>query len=357
MGKLFVFYFIIGFFNQTWGSSQSLSSHLLNQVPRSYPTFYGFKSHSSCKNLYEPTRKTLLQLKKQGHELVLMMNTGSNQPMSRYQLRDSYLGQRFQRSEDMIHFLEKRALQAGVTSDQQRERLIKKCLHGKELSHSEKIIFPESCTQPNQSRFLHSGFVFLKPGTTQEPFVIHMYGDENFNYTRGSLRVESLTSYLAESALFICESQILQLKKTAQIKIKRFFEQNHASRLLASGKRSYNFVTHPWGLMTQNCNAWASEVLAASLFIESNQWNSVDRKTSKIRLWQTGFTPTKLPLTNLQSLAALPSLFIGGIDMNEGNFIHHPYAVADILPAQPIVNWLKQHSFTANERIIYGELK
>ncbi len=352
MGKLFILFIVLCYNFKAFGHG---STGLLSQVPRTYQSHPGIKNKpSTCRNLMEPTRQHLWQLKRQGHKVALLMNTGSDLPMGRLQLRDSYMGQKFQRVEDLILFLENRVSQSGLTNDQQKENLIKKCLSGRKLSSKEKSFLPESCTQINQSRFFHTGFVFLNPENSQEPFVVHMYGDEKYNYTRASIRVESLQSYLQEDRLHVCESKILQIRKSAQNKIMNFFKNDHPKKLLASGPKSYNFVTHPWGLMSQNCNAWASEVLAASLFMEPHLWASVDRRQSKVRLWQTGFTPAKIPMTNLQAFARLPTLFIGGINMEEGNIIHQPYVVADILPAQTVANWLIGHGLIIDQKIISG---
>jgi len=311
VGKLLLFFIIFYYNFSAFGFG---NTGLLNQTPGVYQAHPGVKNKpSTCSNLMQPTRKHLWELKRQGHKVALLMNTGSNLTMGRLQLRDSYMGQSFQRVQDLIEFFEARAFKAGLTSIQQVETLIKKCISGRQLSKNEQRILPESCTQLNQSRFFHTGFVFLKPGSSQEPFVVHMYGDEKFNYTRASIRVENLQSYLNEKQLHLCESKILQIRKSAQNKIMSFFENNHANKLLATGPKSYNFVTHPWGIISQNCNAWASEVLAASLFMEPHHWKSVDRRQSKVRLWQTGFTPAKIPMTNLQAFARLPTLFVGGV--------------------------------------------
>lgn len=323
---------------------------LLSQIPRSYPVFTGFRQASTCHDLIEPTRDYIHQLQKEGHQLALIMNNGSAIPLPKTRLRDDFNGKTYNNINDYI-----RALESYVQRNMKGERkgfqdIVRRCLNG----HTSKIL-PESCLVKSNIKYLHTGFIILDRELVNEPFVVHFYGDEDYNYLKGSIRVEALESYLDESKMGLCESKIVVLKKSAQRKIIDFFNNDHAQRLLAKGAKSFNLAAHPWKTGSQNCNIWASEVLASSLFVKPDGWNRSTRKFSKHVLAETGFKPTKMVFGSLFNLARFPAIFVGGVSMEEGNFIHQPYSVGDIVPTESIDEWLTLNGMVTSRKIIRGK--
>ncbi|MCB0378194.1 MAG: DUF2145 domain-containing protein [Bdellovibrionales bacterium] len=335
---------------------QSYATSLLSQAPRSYSTYGGFgNKKSTCHNLISSTRQYLNSLKKKGHQVALIFNNGSAIPLPKYRIKDQFHGRTYNNINDLVEVMEDWARRKTSWSEpEEYQKLVGRCLRGRKITGLDKKAFPESCVEPMKARHLHSGFVVLNSGTSKAPFMIHLYGDEKYNFLKASLRVETLESYLKEEKMQLCEAKIATLKPSDQKRILNFFKGNHAERLLAKGNKNFNLLTNPWKVKTQNCNAWTSEALATMLFEPQNQWKRANRHQAKQILWQTGFRPYKIPLGPLQSLARLPALFVGGIDMEEGN-IDHFHGVADVIPTEAIQDWLKRHGKITSAKLIKGK--
>lgn len=225
--------------------------------------------------------------------------------------------------------------------------LTKKCLRGDSLPPQLKQLH---CSQPARVFFTHIVIAILD---AEEPFFVHFYGDENFNFLKPSIRVETLESYLTESRFSNCSANILTLTENAENRIYEFIKSGYAKLLLAPGNRDYNLLSNPWKTKSQNCNIWLSEVLASSLFLEKKNWPSANRQTALSLLQDTDFRPIKVVLTGLQSWMQIASLFIGGVELNEGNVFMHLRA-ADTVPARSITEWLNRLQLIQNSTTIKG---
>lgn len=336
-----------------WGAAAEAGlGELLSQIPRDYSVFQGFKlKPSTCRNLLEPTREYILQLQNQGHELAIIMNNGSVIPLPKTRIRDDFNGVTYNNINDYIDALEDHVQRNRHGSTQSVEAIVNRCIKG----YTSKSL-PQSCLVKSNIKFLHTGFIILNKKIAAKPFVVHFYGDEVQGYFKGSIRVETLDSYLAESKMGLCETKIVVLKKSAQRKVVDFFKSDSAQRLVAKGERTFNLTSNPWETKTQNCNIWASELLASSLFVKQSGWNRTTREFSKHVLAETGFKPVKMALGPLFSMARYPALLVGGVDMEEGNFIHMDYNVGDIVPTESISEWLQSHGQISSTKIIKGSL-
>lgn len=336
-------------------SLSALGANLLKQPPRAYSTYPGFnKRPSTCKNLISTTRQHLNLLKKKGHRVALIFNNGSGLPLPKLRIKDQFKGVTYNNINDLVAALEDHARRnSSWSSPKDYQELVRKCLRGRIRMRSEKKVFPTPCTQPLRLRHLHSGFAILNPGTNKDPYIIHLYGDEKYNYLKASLRVETLDSYLEETKMHVCESKVATLTGNTQSRIINFFKGGHASRLLAKGNKNFNLISNPWATESQNCNAWTSEALATMLFGKTSRWSSANREQAKQILWRTGFRPYKIPLKTTHALARLPALFINGIDMEEGN-VNHTYSVADIIPTESIQDWLLLHGKITSMQTVRG---
>lgn len=325
----------------------------LQQKPRAYKNYPAFNNSTNCHSLKEPLRKRLAELSAQGHKMVMVLTGGAKFKLSPYRIKDEING-RVHASittyvDDLKVHIEDRLQPRNYQEVLDQAR---RCLHGYRL---DKRLSRLQCVTKNNVLYLHGGFIIMDPHLYHEPFIVHFYGDEKYRFLKPSIRVETFDSYFKESNLKLCQAQLITLKKKAEKNVFDFLRQDHSRKLLATGDKSYNVVAHPWGLNTQNCNIWMSEVLASSLYLHPSDWSKTNRRTSKLILSKNSFRPVKLPLTDLQTLARLPALFIGGFNTEEGN-VDHELGVVDIVPMLSIYEWLVRKKWILTSQTIYGEL-
>lgn len=322
-------------------------------TPREYAIPPIFRGNSSCRNLKEPLKNRLYQMQKNGHKLVLLLAGGSRLSRSKLRINDELNGKIYPQLSNYIQDLEMLIEQKMPNAGREEVKSeTKKCLHGKKLNPRLSKLH---CTAPLKSFFTHVAMVFMDARIHPEPFMVHFYGDEDFNFLKPAIRIETFDSYMRESNFNFCQVGILELKKKSENNLYHFITDNHGENLLAQGNRSYNLVSHPWKTKTQNCNIWLAEVLASSFYLNKSDWPRTNRTTAKKILAQTDFLPMKVPLSDLQSTARILDLFVGGLNANEGN-IDHFYQVADIVPARTITEWLAKNGHFKSIEYIKGSL-
>lgn len=325
---------------------------LLRQAPKAYPKYAAFNNkRGSCRNVIEPTRQKLLNLRKKGHKLALITTSGSPIKMSPYRIKDVFQGRDYADINSYLEALETYARRNTSYSEPQGYReAVKACVRG----HRRAKLGGETCVERSNLRYFHMGFVILDRRYGDQPFVVHFYGDPRYKFLKASIFVETLSSYLQEDRLSHCDATILTVGRRMENQLMRFFKGDHAQRLLAQGNNSYNLVAHPWGIKSQNCNIWVSEVMASAYFVGEESWSRVDRLLAKRVLSQTHFKPVKVPMTVGQSLGRIAAPFINGLNGEEGN-IDHFYGVADIVPARSIFEWLERLGEMGRSETIYGQ--
>ncbi len=343
-GLLFLTLLVFGCLS--WGHDR-----LLGQTPRAYEKYAGFNpGNNGCRNVVEPTRQRLLQLRRAGHKVVMIMTSGSPIKMSQWRIRDDFNGVVYSDIHSYLQALEEFASRnTSWRTRRDYQEIVKRCVRGSRGAQ----LNGESCVYRSDVRYFHMGFAILDPHFSDQPYVVHFYGDPNYNFLKASIYVETLDSYLREDRLTHCDATLMTLGRRMEDRVFDFLRGDHAQQVLASGNRSYNLVAHPWGLRTQNCNIWVSEVMASAYFVNRGSWPQTDRRLAKDILSKTRFRPVKVPLTGAQSLGRLAAPFVGGIDGEEGNFQHY-YGVADIVPARSIIEWLQHHQQIKQIEIIRG---
>lgn len=327
------------------------TGNLFSQMPKAYPTYINWNAKKQvCFDLIAPNRAHFMKLRNQGEKVALILNKGNKILNIKRRLKDELNGVRYPDINSYIEALEDHVAAAMPHAKSQKiQNEVRKCTKGLKSKY-----IKEGCTRPVTSNYLHAGFVVLDKNIPNTPFIVHYYGDAEYKYMKGAIRVESLDSYLNEKAIPTCQTRIVHIKKKAQRRIIDFLNKDFGSKVLAAGNKNYNLVAHPWGLKTQNCNIWTSEVLAASLFANRSEWSKMNRREAKNILFRTGFIPMKTGMSNIQALLRIPSPFVNGLSAEEGNFIHHPYAVADIVPPISILEWLDGHGVLTNAKTIKG---
>ncbi len=308
---------------------------LLGQPARAYEKYDGFaKSGEICRNVAGPARRRLLQMRREGHKVVLILTSGSPIKMSKWRIRDEFQGVVYSTIYQYIDALEeyaRRTTRWSQPSDYKAR--VNECVRGRGQLNG------RSCVENSNVRYFHIGFVILDPRFGDDPKVVHFYGDPKYKFLKASIFVESLDSFLRADRLTHCDTTLLKLGRRMESKLFKFLRGDHAQQVLAQGSHSYNLVAHPWKTLSQNCNIWVSEVLASAYFVTEDSWPKTDRALAKRVLSQTSFRPVKVPLTGKQRLGRVAAPFIGGINSEEGN-IDHYYGVADIVPARSIIEWL-----------------
>ncbi len=321
---------------------------LLRQPPRAYEKYAGFNvEESTCKNVLQPTYQYLLHLRNQGHKLALVMTSGSPIKMSKWRIRDDFQGRAYSDINQYIDALENYVRQ---TDRRDYRQVVKDCVRGRRGAE----IDGQACVYASDVRYFHMGFVILDQRFGPHPFVVHFYGDSEYDFLKADIYVETLESYLREDRLTSCDATVMTVGRRMENRLFQFLKGDHAQNLLAQGNRSYNLVAHPWRLESQNCNIWVSEVMASAYFVAQDSWNRTDRRFAKDVLAKTFFRPVKVPTTFVQALGRLAAPFVGGINGEEGNFDHF-YGVADIVPARSIIEWLNRHDQVKEIKKIYGD--
>lgn len=321
--------------------------------PGSYTVPQIFRGNSPCHNLKNPLKKRLNELHNNGHKMVLLFAGGSRFSMPKLRINDELNGQIHPQISSYITSLEKYIQQKMPSADvTEVKSQTKKCLHGQKLN---PLLQGLQCTLASRIVFTHIAFVIMDENIYPEPFMVHFYGDADYNYLKPAIRIETFDSYMRESNFNFCQVGILRLKKQSENKVYDFVSHNYAENLLAEGNKSYNLVSNPWKTKTQNCNIWLSEVLASSFYLNKSDWPQANRVTAKKILAKTEFRPVKVALTDLQSSARILDFFVGGLNANEGN-IDHFYHVADIVPARSISEWLVKNGHFKSIEYLKGSL-
>lgn len=356
LSYLFVFFV----FTLVYAPSESLADSLLRVRPQFLPAYSGFNRRpSTCSNLKEPTKNLLSRLQSQGHKVAVILNNDTPFALPSLRIKDVFQNVKYRQINSLVEALEDRVKESVRWSESgDYQSHVRDCLRGRRLDAKGHELFPGGCVERLNINYIHSGFVIFNPRVSPEPYVIHLYGEQNESNRRvkASIRVESLDSYLRERRMRLCQLKIITLSNSVQNKLVRFFDQGHPRKLVLPGNSTYNMLSHPWGLSTQNCNEWTSEVLASSTYLNRSRWSGLSRRLAKETLADTGFTPIKVPLETIHTLLRVPSYFINGLGVEEGNIIHHPYGVADISPALVIEEWLKANGLVRNEYLLRGVL-